>query len=74
MKLNEHLEEDLRTLKESDLMGPSTRAEFNRRRDMNLSPEERERKLKNKLDFSKLDKALFSRRYENVMNKNMMPH
>jgi len=77
MKLNEHLEEDLRTLKESDLMGPSTRAEFNRRRDMKLSPEERERKLKNKPDFSKLDKVLFSRRYEHLMNmntnKNMMP-
>ena len=31
MRLNDLLEEDLRTLKETDLMGPTTRAEWNRR-------------------------------------------
>ena len=30
--LNEILENDLRTLKETDFMGPTTRAEFNRRK------------------------------------------
>ena len=32
MRLNDLLEEDLRTLKETDFMGPTTRAEFNRRK------------------------------------------
>eukprot|EP00551_Chaetoceros_affinis_P006475 CAMPEP_0203662092 /NCGR_PEP_ID=MMETSP0090-20130426/179_1 /ASSEMBLY_ACC=CAM_ASM_001088 /TAXON_ID=426623 /ORGANISM="Chaetoceros affinis, Strain CCMP159" /LENGTH=716 /DNA_ID=CAMNT_0050524837 /DNA_START=368 /DNA_END=2518 /DNA_ORIENTATION=- len=68
MKLNEKLEEDLRTLKETDLMGPATRAEFERRKNMDLDPAERERKLKNKPDFSKLDKVLAQRRYEQLVN------
>ena len=32
MRLNDLLEEDLRTLKETDFMGPTTRAEYNRRK------------------------------------------
>ena len=32
MRLNDLLEEDLRNLKETDFMGPTTRAEWNRRR------------------------------------------
>jgi hypothetical protein len=32
MRLNDLLEEDLQTLKEADLMGPTTRAEFYRRK------------------------------------------
>lgn len=32
VRLNNLLEEDLRTLKETDFMGPTTRAEWNRRR------------------------------------------
>ncbi len=32
MRVNDLLEEDLRTLKETDFMGPTTRAEFNRRK------------------------------------------
>jgi len=70
MRTNELLEEDLRTLKETDLMGPTTRAEFNRRKNANLNPAERERKLKNKMDFTKLDKILFQRRYEQMLNMN----
>ena len=31
MKLNELLEDDMRNLKETDFMGPTTRAEWNRR-------------------------------------------
>ena len=31
MILNDRMEEDLRTLKETDFMGPKTRAEFNKR-------------------------------------------
>ena len=40
MRLNELLEEDLRTLKETDFMGPTTRAEFNRKKALSGDPEE----------------------------------
>mmetsp|Transcript_11454 Transcript_11454/g.16684 ORF Transcript_11454/g.16684 Transcript_11454/m.16684 type:complete len:689 (-) Transcript_11454:183-2249(-) len=38
MRLNDLLEEDLRTLKETDFMGPTTRAEFNRRKKSAAGP------------------------------------
>ena len=59
MIMNEKLEEDLRTLKETDLMGPTTRAEFNRRKKLSADPEE-ERKLNKgaKFDFSNFDQIL----------------
>ena len=59
MIMNEKLEEDLRTLKETDLMGPTTRAEFNRRKKFSADPEE-ERKLNKgaKFDFSNFDQIL----------------
>ena len=38
MRLNDLLEEDLRTLKETDFMGPTTRAEFNRRKNAASGP------------------------------------
>ena len=61
MIMNEKLEEDLRTLKETDLMGPTTRAEFNRRKKLSADPEE-ERKLNKKrgkkFDFSNFNKIL----------------
>ena len=63
MKLNELLEEDLRTLKETDFMGPTTRAEYNRRKmlaaggadgkDRNLRKE-----AKVKYNFEKFDDIL----------------
>ncbi len=57
--MNELLEEDLRTLKETDLMGPTTRAEFNRRKKLSTDPEE-ERKLNKRVkrDFSSFDEIL----------------
>ncbi len=37
MRLNELLEEDLKNLKETDFMGPATRAEFNRRKRLQVA-------------------------------------
>jgi hypothetical protein len=67
MRLNDLLEEDLRTLKETDFMGPTTRAEWNRRKLLAASPEE-ERKLgkKSKFDFSHFDKILQERKSDQL--------
>jgi len=61
MRLNDILEEDLRMLKETDFMGPTTRAEFNRRKaeDSDLSISDRERRrLKKTYGSSSLDRIL----------------
>ncbi len=58
MRINDLLEQDLRTLKETDFMGPTTRAEFNRRKAAEpVDPiSKRERKMvKAKYDYTKLD-------------------
>jgi hypothetical protein len=67
MRLNDLLEEDLRTLKETDFMGPTTRAEWNRRKLLAASPEE-EQKLdkKSKFDFSHFDKILQERKSDQL--------
>ena len=61
MRLNDLLEEDLRVLKETDFMGPTTRAEFNRRKaatpDPSISNRAR-RRLKATYDSSSLDQIL----------------
>jgi len=66
MRLNDLLEEDLRNLKETDLMGPTTRAEFNRRKKAaGPSVSSEERKL-GKYDFSKFDEILQQRKSEQL--------
>lgn len=69
MRLNDILEEDLRTLKETDLMGPTTRREYNRRKEAanaNIDPVERQQRALKKHDFSKLDNILFQRRLDQL--------
>ena len=50
MRLNELMEEDLRTLKETDFMGPTTRAEYNRRKKLTADPE-KERELRKGVNY-----------------------
>ena len=61
MRLNDILEEDLRVLKETDFMGPTTRAEYNRRKagepGPSISNRER-RRLKKTYDSSSLEQIL----------------
>ena len=66
--MNEHLEEDLRTLKETDLMGPSTKAEFNRRKQISADPVQKDRYLgkRPKFDFSNFDEILQERKTEQL--------
>jgi hypothetical protein len=67
LRLEEIFEEDLRTLKETDIMGPKTRAEFNRRKLLREGgdPTGQERHLK-KFDFSKMDQVLFQRKLQQM--------
>ncbi len=64
MRLNELLEEDLKNLKETDFMGPATRAEFNRRRkaktvsDPTVTSEGRKLIKEALKDFSNFDEIL----------------
>ena len=66
--MNERLEEDLRTLKETDLMGPNTRAEYNRRKKLSAEPEEEVRYLgkRPKYDFSNFDEILQERKADQL--------
>ena len=69
MRVNDLLEEDLRTLKETDIMGPTTRAEYNRRKEaaQDDSVNNQERKMvKEKYDFSKFDQILKQRKLEQL--------
>lgn len=67
LRLEEIFEEDLRKLKETDIMGPKTRAEFNRRKLLRegADPSMQDRNLK-KFDFSKMDQVLFQRKLEQM--------
>ena len=61
MRLNDLLEEDLRVLKETDFMGPTTRAEFNRRKAAEPHPsisDSARRRLQATYDSSSLDQIL----------------
>ena len=66
--MNERLEEDLLTLEETDLMGPGTRAEFNRRKLISADPEEEVRYLgkRPKFDFSSFDEILQERKSDQL--------
>lgn len=66
--MNERLEEDLLTLKETDLMGPTTRAEFNRRKLISADPEQEDRYLgkRPKSDFSNFDEILQERKSDQL--------
>jgi hypothetical protein len=66
MRLNDLLEEDLRTLKETDFMGPTTRAEWNRRKLLAASPEEQKLGKKPKFDFSHFDEILQERKSDQL--------
>jgi len=70
MIMNEHLERDLENLKETDIMGPSTRAEYNRRKMLAAAaadPSVLEQKQNlQKFDFSKMDQVLLQRRQEQM--------
>jgi hypothetical protein len=68
MRLNDLLEEDLRTLKETDLMGPTTRAEFNRRKKAAGPPVSEERKMirEKSYDFSNIDEILQQRKSDQL--------
>ena len=67
MRLNDLLEEDLKHLKETDFMGPTTRAEFNRRKAL-AGPTKEERKLGKdvKFDFSSFDEILQERKSDQL--------
>lgn len=65
--MNERMEEDLRTLKETDLMGPNTRAEYNRRKRLQEDfQEERHLRKTPKFDFSNFDEILQERKSEQL--------
>mmetsp|Transcript_19270 Transcript_19270/g.28393 ORF Transcript_19270/g.28393 Transcript_19270/m.28393 type:complete len:689 (+) Transcript_19270:122-2188(+) len=65
--MEERLEEDLRTLKETDLMGPTTRAEFNRRKRLTTNPEEVRKLSKGvKKDFLNFDEILKERKSDQL--------
>ena len=69
MRLNDLLEDDLRNLKETDLMGPTTRAEYNRRKKLTAGPSgnSEERKLrKPSYDFSSFDEILQQKKSEQL--------
>ena len=69
MRLNDLLEDDLRTLKETDLMGPTTRAEFNRRKKAagpSISSEERKLIREKSYDFSNIDEILRQRKSDQL--------
>lgn len=65
VRLSELLEEDLRNLKETDLMGPWTRAEFNRRKLATADPSEQKSK---KYDMRILDKMLSDKTKKKTMS------
>jgi len=67
--MNERLEEDMRTLKETDLMGPNTRAEYNRRKKLSADPPEEEVRYlgkRPKFDFSNFDEILQERKSDQL--------
>ena len=67
--MEERLEEDLRTLKETDLMGPNTRAEYNRRKKLSADPPEEEVRYlgkRPKFDFSNFDEILQERKSDQL--------
>jgi len=70
MRVNDLLEEDLRTLKETDFMGPTTRAEFTRRKKAAAaaSPDSEERKLDKLAEshFSSFDEILKKKKSEQL--------
>ncbi len=68
MRLNDLLEEDLRTLKETDFMGPTTRAEFNRRKEAAAAFSSEERKLDKQAvhEFSNFDEILKQRKSDQL--------
>ncbi len=67
LRLEQIFEEDLRKLKETDIMAPKTRAEFNRRKLIRegADPSRQDRKLK-KFNFSKMDQVLFQRKLDQM--------
>ena len=65
--MNELLEGDLCTLKETDLMDPTTRAEFNRRKKLTTDPEEVRKLNKDvKYDFTNFDEILKERKSDQL--------
>lgn len=71
MRMNELLEEDLRTLKETDIMGPVTRAEYNRRKKAaaaasDVNDEQRKLDKKPSYDFSSFDEILKKKKSEQL--------
>ena len=65
--MNERLEEDLRNLKETDLMGPNTRAEYNRRKRLQGDlQEDRYLGKSPQFDFSNFDEILQERKSEQL--------
>ena len=67
LRLNEILEEDLRNLKETDFMGPTTRAEYNyRKRQAESANEKKLRKKKPFFDFSSFNDILKERKSDQL--------
>ena len=68
MRLNDLLEDDLKNLKETDFMGPTTRAEWNRRKKAAGPSVSEERKLfrEKSYDFSNFDEILKERKSEQL--------
>ena len=68
MRMNELLEEDLRNLKETDFMGPTTREEFNYRKKVAAenSGETNLREGKPVFDFGKFDDILKKRKSDQL--------
>lgn len=61
MRLNDLVERDLQTLQETDLMGPWTRAEYNRRKLAAKDPSAGQEQEPKKYDFTTLDRMLSER-------------
>lgn len=68
IRLNDLLEEDLRNLKETDLMGPWTRAEFNKRKEAAANPSVSQQHSK-KHNFAMLDQML-AEKMKKIRGKN----
>lgn len=67
--MNERLEEDMRNLKETDFMGPTTREEWNLRKKQGGGSDEDHnflRKQKTAFDFSSFDQILNERKSDQL--------
>jgi len=68
MKRNDMLEKDLRNLKETDIMGPWTRTEFNKRKETATNPSFSQQQKSKIYNFAMFDGILSERIREKIMS------